>query len=515
MFRAPCVTLSRGLAALAGAPSRTLSTLPVPAFGEVKFKKEDVEAVMKELPEFSFYEMKESAPNPYQGTTMDRSILLDPPAATPAKPRMEFSKLENGLKVVSVDNGGLTAHLSLSVSAGSRFETSANFGVSHMVSMMGFSSTAHLSQLRTVKTLEQLGCDSTSSCTAGREDIVYKVGCLREFMPLVLPMMIGNVLFPRLLPWEVKAAHKLVAVDQAKVAGDADAMVSMLLHKAAWCNNTLGLSTLASARSMSYFYPETIRSFMLDHFAPERMVISGVNVSHAELTKWAMRSFADYNAIPLKKRDEAKALYTGGDLRMEGSSPFCHVAIGLESSPWGQKELAPIALLQTILGSGSASSGSPGTGVTSRLSTQVVRQSPYIESCAAFNTSYTDSGIFGVYGVCEPAKAGEMCAAIMKSLTGLKSVPKDELAKAKSMLKASLFRATDDDCTLLKDMSQQLLISGKYGSAADFAKIIDGVTEADVAAAAAKLLGSKPTVAAFGDTHAVPHYSAVEAGLKA
>lgn len=515
MFRAPCVTLSRRLGALAGAPARTFSSLPVPAFNEVKFKKEDVEAVMKELPEFSFYEMKEAVPNPYQGTTMDRSILLNQPKAVPVKPKMEFSKLENGLKVVSIDNGGSASHLSLAVSAGSRFETAANFGVSHMVSMMGYSSTAHLSHLRTVKTLEQLGCDATSSCTAGREDITYKVDCMREFVPLVLPMMVGNVLFPRLLPWEVKAAHKKVAVAQSELAASPDDMVSSLLHKAAFCNNTLGLSPLATERSMSYFTPDTIRSFMLDHFAPERMVISGVNVSHAELTKWAMRSFADYNAIPMKKRDEAKALYTGGDLRIEGPSPFCHVAIGLESSAFGQKELAPVALLQTILGSGTASSSSPGAGVTSRLSTTITKQSPSVESVAAFNTSYSDSGIFGVYGVCAPEKAGEMCGAIMKSLTGLKSVSKDELTKAKSMLKASLLRATDDDCTLLKDMSQQLLISGRYGSAADFAKIIDGVTEADVTAAASKLLGSKPTVAAFGDTHSVPHYSAVEAGLKA
>ena len=50
---------------------------------------------------------------------------------------------------------------------------------------------------------------------------------------------------------------------------------------------------------------------MLDHFAPERMVLVGVNVSHAELSKWAMRSFADYNAIPMKARDMAKSTYTG------------------------------------------------------------------------------------------------------------------------------------------------------------------------------------------------------------
>merc|ERR1712039_723302 len=132
-----------------------------------------------------------------------------------------------------------------------------------------------------------------------------------------------------------------------------------------------------------------------------------------------MRSFVDYNAIPMKNRDATKALYTGGDLRLEGPSPFCHLAVGLESSPWGQKELAPIALLQAILGNGSASSKLPGSGGTSRLATGIVKQNPHVESCAAFNTSYSDSGLFGVYGVSHPDKAGEMTTAIFSSLKGL------------------------------------------------------------------------------------------------
>merc|ERR1719277_173922 len=121
------------------------STFPVPSFTEVKFVKEDVEAVMSELPDFNFYEMVESVPNPYQGSTLDRSILIDPPAPSVVKPSVQFSKLENGLKVAAVDRGGLTAKLGLFVNAGSRFETSANFGVAHMVSLMAYKSTAHLS----------------------------------------------------------------------------------------------------------------------------------------------------------------------------------------------------------------------------------------------------------------------------------------------------------------------------------------------------------------------------------
>jgi len=493
--------------------ARAASTLPAAQFAPVKFQKEDVEAVMKELPAFNFYEIKEPVPNPYKGNTLDRSILLDPPSPVRAAPKTEFSKLENGLKIVSVDKQGLTAHLGLYVSAGSRFESTANFGVSHMVSMMGYSSTAHLSHLRTVKTLEQLGAQGTATCKAGREEISYQVDVMREFVPLVIPLMVGNVLFPRLLPWEVKAAHK--KVKEARDAMDADAMVSELLHKAAYCNNSLGFSSLASERSMSYFTPETIRSFMLDHFAPERMVLVGVNVAHSELTKWAMRSFADYNAIPLKKRDEVKAAYTGGDLRMEGNSPFCHVALAFESPSWGQAELAPVALLQTVLGGGAAVGTGLGAGATSRLNTQVVKQSPYVESCSAFNTSYTDTGLFGVYGVSHPDKAGDMCAAMAKCLSGMTAVSKDELTKAKAMLKGKLFRQLDDDSQLMQDLGTQVLASGRYGSPTDFAKAIDAVSEADVAAAAKKLLASKPTVAAFGDTHTVPHYSAVEAALKA
>jgi len=335
------------------------------------------------------------------------------------------------MKIASIDKQGLTARLGLYVHAGSRFESPSNFGVSHMASLMGWHSTAHLSYLRTVKTLEQLGAHQTSACKAGREEVAYQVEVQREYVPLVVPLMVGNVLFPRLLPWEVKAEHKKVEEARQALLGNPDDMVSEMLHKAAYCNNTLGLSPLASERSLPYFTPETIRGYMLDHFAPERMVLVGVNVAHSELAKWAMRSFADYNAIPLKKREESKAAYTGGDLRLEGSSPYCHLALAFESVPFGAAETAAAAVLQTVLGGGSAMYSGIGSGLTSRLSTQVVKQSAAVESCAAFNTSYSDSGLFGVYGVCQSDKAGDMAKALAKTMAGLSTISKDELAKAK------------------------------------------------------------------------------------
>jgi len=495
-------------------PVAAPATVSAAVYTEVKFQKEDLNSVMAEVPDFNFYEMPEFAPNPYSGYTLDKSILHDGlPEPNLVAPQVEYSQLENGLRVVSIDRQGLSASLGLYVDTGSRFEDASNLGVSHMVSLMGFKSTAHMSHLRTVKVLEQLGCNFTASASAGQEEISYKVDVLREFMPLAVPLMIGNVLFPRLLPWEVKQAlPELEAARKAREA-DTDAVVNDLLHKTAYCNNTLGKCTLAQERSLSYFTPETIRSFMMDHFAPERMVLVGVNVANSELSKWAMRSFVDYNAIPLKAREETASTYTGGSVMVDNDSPFCHLAIGLESAAWGSSDLGAVTLLQTLLGGGSTAVKTLGAS-GGRLSNQVLKQSPYVESVAAFNTTHSDSGLFGVYAVCEPNHAGDVAASITTCLAGLTNVNDVELANAKARFKGNLMRQADDSHALMQDIGTQILLSGKYCSASELASVIDGVTAGDVAAAARKLLSSKPTVVAVGDTHAVPHYDVIEASLK-
>merc|ERR1712176_1140504 len=123
-----------------------------------------------------------------------------------------------------------------------------------------------------------------------------------------------------------------------------------------------------------------------------------------------------------------------------------------ESPAWGAAELAPVTLLQTLLGGGSAVATGLGAGSTSRLATQVVKQSPYVESCTAFNSSYTDSGLFGVYGVAHPDKAGEMVTGMVKALAGMKTITQDELAGAKAVLKAKMLRQVDDDVAMMKDI---------------------------------------------------------------
>ena len=46
-------------------------------------------------------------------------------------------------------------------------------------------------------------------------------------------------------------------------------------------------------------------------------------------------------------------------------------------------------------------------------------QNLYVESCAIFRNSYSDIGLFGVYGISYPDKAGEIKTFITKAMVGL------------------------------------------------------------------------------------------------
>jgi len=363
-----------------------------------------------------------------------------------------------------------------------------------MVEQMAFKSTAHLSNLRTLKTFEQLG--ATISCEAGRETVSYKVDVLREYLPIAVPLLVGNVLFPRLLPWEVKAASKDVSKAKAALEADTDACVAGLLASTAFLNNSVGQKNSISSQAMDNFTADTIRGYMLDHFAPERMAIVGVNVDHAELSKWAMRSFAEYNAIPMKARPDTKPSYTGGDCRIEAAGG-CTVAIGFEGVALSSADRAPLMVLESLLGAGAGSLlGKAGL------------------AASASATFYSDTGIFAVTGSCEPAKASAYCSTLATVLKGLGSVKGDEVAKAKTYTKNLLALKAEDKGSLIDSMGASVLSTGVATSVADLAKLVDGVSDAQLAAVAKKLLASKPTVVAHGDIYNVPHYAAIEASLK-
>lgn len=478
-----------------------------PAWKSVPFKKENMDAVMQEVPEFEYYHIGGDAEeNVYANVNMSQSVLPDgfTPAAGDGK--YHFSKLENGLKVISCDNGGVVADVGLYVKAGPRWESAADFGCSHMLELCAFRSTAHLSHLRTVKTLETLGVDA--KCTASREHIAYKASLMREYVPVVVPLLVGNVLFPRLLPWEVNASKENY---QTSLLMPTDATVTELLIQTAYHTNTLGHPLHATKHGVTAnFNPETLRNYMLKHFSPDRMVMVGVNVAHDTLATWAMRSFVDYNAIPNQKRDESKAKYTGGGATQTADVPNLHFALGFETGGLASKDLYATTVVQALLGQAMGKTG-PGSGLHTRLAALVGKG---VDSAMAFHQPFSDSGILGVYASCDASQGAALPGVLKEELTKLSKLQAGELERAKAQAATQLSTALEAPATLAEDMAEQVLATEKVASAAEMADAISKVTEADVQRVVKAFLASNPTMVAYGNTTTAPLYADVQALFK-
>ncbi|GBE59270.1 mitochondrial processing peptidase alpha [Babesia ovata] len=489
--------------------SRILTKAP-PAYVNVPFVEEDVEKIMEEVPDFKFYYVGRSdgGDNPYRKVPLTERIYIEGSEGRfdPADDSVKLAKLPNGLRIASVDRGGMDSLVGLYVGAGSRFEHPEEIGVSSMIENMAFHSTAHLSHLRTIKTVETLG--GNASCNAFREHIAYHGECLRKDVPIMVNLLIGNVLFPRFLHWEMKANKSRLDDKRKQIHETPDMLVTELLHSVAWHNNTLGLPNYCPEASMANYKPEVMRNYMLRHFSPDNCVVVGINTDMTELSKWVMRAYNEYNAIEPVKREVEKPVYTGGVRYHEDNTPLLHLAVGFEiPGGWNKPELVVFTVLQALLGGGGAfSTGGPGKGMHSRLFLNVLNKNEFVETCMAFSTVYSDAGICGLYMVAAPHASRNALEVMAKEFKAMATVTPKELERAKNTLKSYLHMSLEHKAVQMEDIARQLLLCDRVLTVDELERAIDSVTAGDIKSCVDRMLKSgKPSAVAMGNLTYMPH----------
>ncbi|KAK4944576.1 Mitochondrial-processing peptidase subunit alpha [Elasticomyces elasticus] len=198
--------------------------------------------------------------------------------------------------------------------------------------------------------------------------------------------------------------------------------------------------------------------------------------------------------------------YTGGYLALPPlpvpqnnlSIPLSHVHIAFEALPISSDDIYAQATLQTLLGGGgSFSAGGPGKGMYSRLYTNVLNQHGWVESCVAFNHSYTDSGLFGIAAACEPGRVGHMVDVMCRELqaltleSGFPSLQVAEVNRAKNQLRFSLLMNLESRLVELEDLGRQVQVHGRKVGVKEMCEKIDALTVADLRRVAREIFTGK------------------------
>ena len=215
------------------------------------------------------------------------------------------------------------------------------------------------------------------------------------------------------------------------------------------------------------------------------------------------------NAIDL----HIPAHYTGGFLSLPRLPPppspmlprLSYIHLAFEALPIASEDIYALATLQTLLGGGgSFSAGGPGKGMYSRLYTNVLNQHGWVESCVAFNHSYTDSGLFGISASCSPAHVTHMLEVLCRELsqltldTGFAALQSAEVNRAKNQLKSSLLMNLESRMVELEDLGRQIQVHGRKVSVREMCANIDALTVYDLRRVARQVLSGNVANAGKG-----------------
>lgn len=207
---------------------------------------------------------------------------------------------------------------------------------------------------------------------------------------------------------------------------------------------------------------------------------------------------------PTQQQLTAPAQYTGGFVSLPSQPPsynpmqpvFTHIHLAFEGLPIASDDIYALATLNTLLGGGgSFSAGGPGKGMYSRLYTNVLNQHAWVESCIAFNHSYTDSGLFGISAMCIPDRTQAMLDVMCQELraltldTGFAALGRVEVSRAKNQLRSSLLMNLESRMVELEDLGRQVQVHGRKVPVHEMCRKIEALTVEDLRRVAREVTG--------------------------
>jgi len=421
------------------------------------------------------------------------------PVPDPLPPQnVQVSKLPNGLVIASLENYSPLCSVGVFVKAGSRYETMEDQGVSHVLRLAANLTTKGASAFKICRGVESVG--GSLSVTSTREAIVYSVECLRDHLHTVAEFLVNVTTAQEFRPWEVKDLTPRVKLDKALAQLYPQIGVIEKLHEAAY-KNALSNSLYCPDFMVGQVTPEHMMSFVENNFTTGRMALVGLGVKHSDLRQLGEGVLS---ARTGPGAPGAKAEYRGGELRVQNNDGLVHALITCEGAVAGSAEANAFSVLQRILGAGPHVKR--GANNISKLSHGIAKATTQPFDASAFHSTYSDSGLFGVYTIAQADSAGEVIKAAIAQVTGLAEgdVTEADVTIAKNQVKTDYLMSMETSEGLIEELGAQALATGSYQSPDAVVQSIDAVTHADVVNAAKRFVDSKKTMAACGHLSSTP-----------
>jgi processing peptidase subunit beta len=430
-------------------------------------------------------------------------------------PLTEVTTLPNGLTVATESQPhAQTATVGIWIDAGSRAETEKTNGVAHFLEHMAFKGTKRRSQHALELEVENLGAHLNAYTS--REQTVYYAKSFRKDVPTAVDILSDILQNSKLETGAIERERDVILREQQEVDKQLEEVVFDHLHAVAFQGHDLGRTILGPKKNILSINRDDLASYINTNYTADRMVLVGAGgVTHSELVDLASKHFSKLpvspNPIPLGRLSHPRTSFVGSEVRIrDDDMPTANIAIAVEGAGWSSPDYYPMMVMQSIFGNWDRSLGL--SSLTSSRLSHIVSSHNLANSFMSFSTSYSDTGLWGIYLVSENLmNLDDLVHFTLKEWTRMSMGPTSvEVERAKSQVKASLLLSLDGTTAVAEDIGRQLVTTGRRFTPQQIESAIDAVTVDDIKRVAQKYLWDKDiAMAAVGSIDGLLDYSRI------
>lgn len=429
-------------------------------------------------------------------------------------PATQITTIDNGLRVASEDSGAATATVGLWIDAGSRYETEANNGVAHFLEHMAFKGTAKRSQTDLELEVENLGAHLNAYTS--REQTVFYAKCLSKDVPKAVEILADIIQNSKLGESEIERERGVILREMQEVESNLQEVVFDHLHATAYQGTPLGQTILGPTKNIKSIGKSDLQDYISNHYKASRIVLSGAGgVNHDDLVKLAEKNLGSLqNTYDGKPPAVSPCRFTGSEIRVRDDSlPLAHVAIAVEGCGWTDQDNIPLMVANTLIGAWDRSQGG-GVNNASTLARHSA-ESNLCHSFQSFNTCYKDTGLWGIYFVCDPLQCEDMLFNVQQEWMRLCTmITEGEVERAKNLLKTNMLLQLDGTTPICEDIGRQILCYNRRIPLHELEARINAVSVQNIRDVCMKYIYDRcPAVAAVGPVEALPEYGRIRSSM--
>ncbi|KEP63959.1 UNVERIFIED_CONTAM: peptidase M16 family potein, putative [Hammondia hammondi] len=406
-----------------------------------------------------------------------------------------------------------TATVGVWIDSGSRYDTKETNGAAHFLEHMTFKGTKRRSRIQLEQEIENMGAHLNAYTS--REQTVYYAKAFKKDIPQCVDILSDILLNSTIDEEAVQMEKHVILREMEEVERQTEEVIFDRLHTTAFRDSPLGYTILGPEENIRNMTREHILEYINRNYTSDRMVVAAAgDVDHKELTALVEKHFA---GLPQPKRSKIilpteKPFFCGSELlhRNDDMGPTAHVAVGFEGVPWKSPDAVTFMLMQAIVGSyrkhdegivpGKVSANTTVRNVCNKMTVGCA------DMFSAFNTCYSDTGLFGFYAQCDEVALEHCVMEIMFGITSLSyAVTDEEVERAKAQLKTQLLGHLDSTTAVAEDIGRQMLAYGRRMPLAEFLKRLEVIDAEEVKRVAWKYLhDAEVAVAGLGPLFGMP-----------